>query len=355
MTTRGSGIYLRGRTWWLDFTHFGNRHVLRLGKSISRTVAGEIAQVERSKILRGEAGIGRPKSRDISFELASEEFLKWAQANRKPQTAAFYSYCLKALSRSFSGKRLSEVHPFLIEKHKQMRLKEGHRVGVNRELATLKALFNRCREWKKFGGENPVRAVKKVHEPLTKVRFLSEKEESALMSAAAEHIKPVLVAGLYAGLRIEAEALTLKWDNVDLHRRLITIEAVYSKNRETQTIPIHSKLFAVLQQLWSSRKSEYVFAKPDGEALQSIRTAFTRACQRAKLSGVTPHTLRHTYASRLAMGGVNDVTLQALGRWKEPKMIRRYAHLSQEHLAQAIEKISSESPTLFTTPKAHLS
>ncbi len=55
------------------------------------------------------------------------------------------------------------------------------------------------------------------------------------------------------------------------------------------------------------------------------------------------------------MGGVNDVTLQALGRWKEPKMIRRYAHLSQEHLAQAIEKIGSESPTLFTTPKAHLS
>src|SRR4029077_1970912 len=103
------------------------------------------------------------------------------------------------------------------------------------------------------------------------------------------------------------------------------IEAVYSKNRETQTIPIHSKLFAVLQQLWSSRKGEYVFAKPDGAALRSIRTGFTRACQRAKLSGVTPHTLRHTYASRLAMGGVNDVTLQVLGRWKEPKMIRRYA------------------------------
>jgi integrase len=123
-----------------------------------------------------------------------------------------------------------------------------------------------------------VRTVKKVHEPLTKVRFLSEKEELALMSAAAEHIKPVLVAGIYPGLRIRAEVLTLKCANVDIHRRLITIEAIYSKNRETQTIPIHSKLFAVLQQLWSSQKGEYVFAKPDGEALRSIRTGFTRAC-----------------------------------------------------------------------------
>ena len=45
------------------------------------------------------------------------------------------------------------------------------------------------------------------------------------------------------------------------------------------------------------------------------------------------------------MNGVNDITLQALGRWKEPKMIRRYAHLSQEHLADAIEQIGSEVPT----------
>jgi integrase len=169
------------------------------------------------------------------------------------------------------------------------------------------------------------------------------------------------MGGIYAGLRIKAQALTLKWENVDLNRRLITIEAVYSKNREALTIPIHSKLFAVLLQLWSNRKGEYVFAKPNGEALRSVRsvrsvrTAFTKACQRARLSGVTPHTLRHTCASRLAMGGVNDVALQALGRWKEPKMIRRYAHLSQDHLAHSIEKIGSRSPTLITTPNAPLS
>jgi hypothetical protein len=39
------------------------------------------------------------------------------------------------------------------------------------------------------------------------------------------------------------------------------------------------------------------------------------------------------------MKGVNNLTLQLLGRWEEPKMLQRYAHLSSEHLAEALEQI----------------
>ena len=58
MARRGDGIYLRGRTWWLDFLHEGKRHVVRIGKGINRTAAGEIARVQRAAILKGEVGIG---------------------------------------------------------------------------------------------------------------------------------------------------------------------------------------------------------------------------------------------------------------------------------------------------------
>jgi len=43
------------------------------------------------------------------------------------------------------------------------------------------------------------------------------------------------------------------------------------------------------------------------------------------------------FASRSGMQGAGDRTLQALGRWEEPKMIRGYVHLSQEHLREAVE------------------
>ncbi len=67
MARRGDGLYQRGKTWWLDFTHDGRRHVARLGRNINRTVAGELASVQRAAILKGEAGIGGPKRKDIAL------------------------------------------------------------------------------------------------------------------------------------------------------------------------------------------------------------------------------------------------------------------------------------------------
>jgi len=71
-----------------------------------------------------------------------------------------------------------------------------------------------------------------------------------------------------------------------------------------------------------------------------LRRAFDRA---VKVSGLTPfrfHDLRHTFASRLAMQGANDRTIMALGGWKSPRMLDRYAHLSPAHLWQAVEGLT---------------
>jgi hypothetical protein len=52
---------------------------------------------------------------------------------------------------------------------------------------------------------------------------------------------------------------------------------------------------------------------------------------------------------RLAMAGVNSLTLQLLGRWEKPKMLQRYAHLSKEHLTEALEKLRpAKSENLVT-------
>lgn len=119
MARRGDGLVLRSNTWWLDFTYLGKRHQVRLGRSITKSVAREFAQDERALILRGERGMGERKRKDLSFEKAAEEFLKWAQANRKPRTYENYRWLIEQLMLSFQGKNLSEIHPFLVEKHKQ--------------------------------------------------------------------------------------------------------------------------------------------------------------------------------------------------------------------------------------------
>jgi len=103
-------------------------------------------------------------------------------------------------------------------------------VAINRELAALRVLFSRCREWKRYERDNPLRSVKKIDEPMTKLRFLSDEEETALLGQCEEPLRRLVLLGIYAGFRINAEALTLKVENVDIGRKQLTIEAAYSKN-----------------------------------------------------------------------------------------------------------------------------
>ena len=78
-----------------------------------------------------------------------------------------------------------------------------------------------------------------------------------------------------------------------------------------------------------------------------LRRAFERAVTAAGLAPFRFHDLRHTFASRLAMQGVNDRTLMALGGWKSPAMLTRYAHLSPAHRFHAVEGLTR----MGTAPK----
>jgi integrase len=82
-----------------------------------------------------------------------------------------------------------------------------------------------------------------------------------------------------------------------------------------------------------------------------IGKAFRKACATAGIKGVTPHTLRHTFASRLVMSGADLRTVQELGGWQTIAMVERYSHLSREHKANAIERLA-EFPYAMPTDQA---
>ena len=351
MARRGDGIYQRSGTWWLDFLHDGRRHYVRLGRRISRTAAGEIARVQRAAILKGEAGIGGPKRADLTLEKAAELFMAWAEANKRRRTVRTYRQCIDRVKAAFPGRRLGEISAFDLERYKRARIEAGVTVMVNRELACLRALYNRCREWGKYEGDTPAARVKALRESPGRIRFLEAPEEAALLAAAAEPLRTMVLVGVHAGLRLASEALTLRWLDVDLKRGLVTVQAAYAKSGKTRSVPLNRPLRAALAALRerAPKGAEYVFARRDGSPYRSIRTTFQTACTAAGLKGVTPHVLRHTFASRLAMAGVDPRTIQELGGWASLKMVERYTHLSPTHKAEAVERIAQNSPTLFTT------
>jgi integrase len=236
------------------------------------------------------------------------------------------------------------------EKHKRGRLEAGAKVMPNRELSVLRALFNRAVALGTFEGDNPVKAVKRLKESKGRVRFLEPAEEAALLAELTEPHRTLVLVGLHAGLRVRAEALSLTWANVDLRRGLLTVQAAFAKAGRTRTVPINSVLREALAGLKKTATGDRVFLRRDGAPLRALRTVFMNACAKAKLIDVTPHVLRHTFASRLAMAGVDLRTIQELGGWRSLKMVERYAHLSPSHKAEAVERLASNFPTGFTTP-----
>ena len=64
---------------------------------------------------------------------------------------------------------------------------------------------------------------------------------------------------------------------------------------------------------------------------------FFKLLEKAGLRRIRFHDLRHTFATRLVQNGVDLLTLQKLGRWKEVKMVMRYAHHCTESLRTGIE------------------
>ena len=200
------------------------------------------------------------KRKDITFDKAAELFLNWAEANRRSHTYKCYKSSLEKLKESFSGKKLGQISPFLIEKYKAGRVKDGANVALNRELSVLKNLFNSCKDRRKFEGDNPVSRVKMVKESKGSVRFLEPAEAQQLLHNASEPLRTIILTGIYSGVRVKSEALTLRKSDVDLKRGLLTVRDVFAKTGETRTLPINrEKLLPALKRQISRNKSEWVF------------------------------------------------------------------------------------------------
>jgi len=142
---------------------------------------------------------------------------------------------------------------------------------------------------------------------------------------------------MHTGFR-RGELLSLRWNDVDFANGLITVQASYAKNGERRSMPISKTLRAVLEGIRKAMpRNEHVFRNEQGGPYIAPTTAFGSAVKRAGLVDFHFHDLRHTFASRLVMGGQDIRTVQDLLGHKSITMTLRYSHLSPTHRAKAIE------------------
>ncbi|WP_068466746.1 tyrosine-type recombinase/integrase [Candidatus Protochlamydia phocaeensis] len=215
---------------------------------------------------------------------------------------------------------------------------------VNRYIAAFsKALSVAVKEWE-WILENPVEKITKPKESRGRDRFLSLDEKDSLLKACKASSNPYLYSivaiALMTAMRY-GEIINLKWKDIDFEQRLITLHE--TKNGEKRFIPLTEEIISILKKCPTYGSEPISFIFQSFKIIQSnqpisIRKSFARALKEAGISSFRFHDLRHTAASYLAMNGATQGELMAILGHRSPQMTRRYAHFSQQHIANLLQK-----------------
>ncbi len=214
---------------------------------------------------------------------------------------------------ALKGKALRQVLPEDVSRYIAKRRQAGKAPAtINRELAFLQRVFNVAMKNDKVE-RNPVTPDMLSKENNQRVRFLSQDEEARLRGALPDEHWPLVAVALHTGLR-RSEQLNLRWEHVDFTTGIITVPR--SKSGETRRVPMNDTVRELLRVLPSRLKRQWVFPSATGETpidgQNFVNRVFLKALAKARIEDFSWHCLRHSFASRLVMAGVDLRTVQEL-------------------------------------------
>ncbi len=270
------------------------------------------------------------------------DYLAWSKVNKRSFTRDAQLY--KNLAPVFGDKLLSEITVAMIEQWRNKRLAQVKPSTCNREVTFLKGLYTKAVDWGK-ATENPVKKVKMLREHNEKLVYLSDEDCDKLLAACTGHSRPLARLALNTGMR-RGEVLALRWSDID--RQANVIRVTDSKNGTARNIPLNEGAQLALREALGFKHvqsgSPYVFCNGEGRPYVRIYTSWNNAIRRAGLQdkGYTFHSLRHTFASRLANRGISLHMIGKLLGHKSERMTRRYAHLSPDVLHEAVSLLDQK-------------
>ncbi len=325
-------LYKRGETYHIQFYKDG-KQVRKSLKTTSLNVARQIQKEIEKKLALGTYDVS--ETRDCSVEEFRKKYFAWAQEHKRPNTIAVEKLFFDQFVKFAGIRHLGEAKRDDVERFKLKRKKDGLSLySVNDALRHLQAIYNYAIKWG-LTERNPFKGVERFKVDKNPPKYLNKEQADRVLAIAERHgrdIYWVFALGLYAGLR-RNEIVNARWEWFDFKHKLITLSSYSSfklKDSETRTIPLHSKLAAILQS-HASKEGYLVLPEKNHEGKNRYRyefkLAFKSVCDEAGVPWVTPHVLRHTFASQLATAGVS---LYKISKWlghSDFKTTQIYAHL----------------------------
>lgn len=239
---------------------------------------------------------------------------------------------LNALADYLKNPPAADLKSSDFTKYRSERMAAGlHPTTANKEQAYLKAMFSeliRIGEWSK---ENPVQKIRMIKVKQQELSYLSKEQINQLFQSLQKSKNQDAILITKICLSIGG-----RWGEV----QNITVNQVKNgislkgKNGKVRTIPISKNLSDEIQNHIKSKKIETGKIFPE-----NCYSTFREAIERSKIElpdGQLTHVLRHTFASHFILNGGNILSLQKILDHQSLTMTMRYAHLSPDHMTDAV-------------------
>ena len=219
-------------------------------------------------------------------------------------------------------------------------------------LVLFRQMINKAITWKLYDGANPVKGVKLPTVQNQRERFLTYDEADILLNELKKrylNVHDMALLGLHCGLRA-GEIFNLKGHALDFQHEIITI--LDAKNMKPKKVYMTKAVKEMLLKRKPANLDNYIFIDRFGNKYNEIPKVYREVANKFFNKGVkdtrkrvTFHTLRHTFASWLALQGESLLTIRELLGHKSFAMTQRYAHLIPDEKRRAavmLEKAFSE-------------
>ncbi|ROO30411.1 integrase [Salinisphaera orenii MK-B5] len=363
------------KSFILNYRTHGRERRYTIGKYPAWSVAAarEQAAKLRRQIDLGEDPLGERKAAagELTVGDLIDQYLAEHVAHKNAAgTATNYTYWLNSLVRPDLGKRkITAIKPADLRRiHRD--LSKGRPILANRTISTVQRMYNYAIA-EDLCSDNPAKGIEKNPEA-GRERYLSGDELRRLCKALADYPymhkvrlsrEEALATGsksawrrrenpladriqscnairllMLTGAR-KGELLSAKWADIDLQAGVWIKPGATTKQRTTHRVPLSAPAMELLAGIEPS--SEYVFPGSGGQPQKDLKKTWASVCELAEIEGVRIHDLRHTYAAQLVSAGLSLPIIGALLGHTQADTTQRYAHLMDDPLREATERVGS--------------
>ena len=316
----------------------GNDIRVKLGEPPLMTVEeARIATVANRKLMNDGENPHKQSTKyneNTTLQQLFDDFVKERERFIGERTMVGYKSMWNTKISKLAKRRLSDISgDDLKTLHRKISENFGNYTG-NHCLVLIKTVYNYAIKEERFDGRNPAISVK-LNKTEPRVRYMEHAELQRFFAVLDEYDNEIsrdaILMLIYTGAR-KRNVLEMKWADIDMEAKIWKIPQ--TKTAKNVTIALVEQAMEVLQRRWEQAENEWVFYSPTSKSghVEDIKRAWASILEKAQITNLRIHDLRHTLATYLIANGADAFIVQRALTHKSLQSTQVYVNLGVEHL-----------------------